>query len=172
MARISPLLGSWRSPRHLPFHGFFGSDLQIEIDGQLKILAGSERLSPSSRNTFPRLLTSTRRLPFFPFRYRVCTSSRCRDWPTMSPAPAIEARITVQRFLRDLAHISDDVRHEPVSRIEAAVRGNSLEFRQLIAMRFDERNIGRSQIVFEDQGSDCGGWRSYGDVHATELGER
>ncbi len=58
------------------------------------------------------------------------------------------ARI-VEHLLRDFADVSDHVRHESVFRIEAPVDHDGVEITQLVAVRFDERQLVRRDVIFQ-----------------------
>ena len=65
-------------------HGLFGGNLQIEVDGQLELLAGLGRRLIQRPTSLPRLFTSARREPFLPIRiWLYCSSTP--DFPTTSP---------------------------------------------------------------------------------------
>ncbi len=55
----------------------------------------------------------------------------------------LELRL-VQHVFADFADVADQVRHESVARIQAAVRHDRVEFRQLVAMRLDELQVRRA----------------------------
>ena len=57
----------------------------------------------------------------------------------------------LQHVFADLADIADDVRHEAVLGIQAAMHGDHLQLRQLGAMRFDEGQLVRRDVVFQEE---------------------
>ena len=114
-------------------------------------LPGMAGLLASTCRTCPRLSTTTCRWPSTPV-------SQSLYWRSMPNLPMIcaglvlgELRI-VQFLLADFAGVADDVRHHAVLRIEPPLRLDEHHFREEIAVRIDERQVGRRQFLLDHDG--------------------
>ena len=55
----------------------------------------------------------------------------------------------VEHIFRDFAHVADQMRHESIARIKTPIGPDRIEFRQFVAMRFDEGLLILSNVFLE-----------------------
>ncbi len=134
----------------LAFQRLFGSDLQIKIDGELELFAGN-RLHVAERAHFLAAAVDQHLA-------RAVLAHQDIVVILLDPRHADDVARVVQLPLRlgqhvfaHLADVADDVRHESVARIQAAVNGDGVELGQLRFVRFDEGQLVGSDVVLEEQ---------------------
>src|SRR5579863_3833791 len=141
-------MGIHRDDRSVfPLQLLFSSNLQIDIDGELEWLS-RDRLGLAETSYFaPMAINQCLTGPVLPHQQRVVLAFDS-GYPN-NITWVIQLKLgLVEHVLGDFAHISDQMSHEAVSRIEAPVRHDRVEFRQLIAMSFDELQLVRRDVLF------------------------
>ena len=132
----------------LAFHGLLGGNLEIDIEGQLKLLSGNGGGFIEASNFAPMAVDQRASRTVLSHQNRVVLPLHARNSNHVAGAIKLELRL-IQHVFGDFAHVADQVRHESVARIQAPVRHDGIQFRQLIAVRVDEGQFVGSDVFFK-----------------------
>ena len=125
-------------------------DFEIEIDGQLELLTRNRRHVAERANFLAA--TIDQHLPRAVLAHQdvvvILLDSRHADY--VARTVQLPLRLC-QHFLAHLPDIADHVRHEPVLGIQPSVNRDDVELRQISAMRFDECQLIRRNVVFQEE---------------------
>jgi hypothetical protein len=128
--------------------GLLGSNLQIDVDGQAQGLARDsgffvellDFLSVAVYEHLPRTVFAHQHLVVLQFDSGLAHNiARVVELPLW----------LVQHLLTHFTDIADQMGHEAIARIQAAVRHDRIQLRQFIAVSFDEGQLIGRDVLFQ-----------------------
>ncbi len=133
------------------FDGFFRRDLQIQIHGQLQLLAGFGGRFVESPDFAPVAVDD--RAPESVLAHQDAVVLLLDSAHTDHVAGVVELELRlVEHVFGDFSDIADQVRHEAVARIQAPVRHDGFKFGKLVLVRLDEGQfVGRDVFLQENR---------------------
>ena len=148
-------LAGARIERHhravLAVHGQLGHGLQIQIDGELQILAGHGRLVLQHLAHLAAIVHHHLALAVHAHQ-RVVVLALDAELADHGPGIVLGELRIVQFLLADFTGVADDVRHHAVLRIEPSLRLNHDQLGKEIAVRIDECQVGGRELFLEHDG--------------------
>ena len=132
------------------FQRLFRRNLQIEVDGKLELLAGHRRHVAQRADFLAAAVDQHLARAVLAHQNIVVILLDARHADDVARVIKLPLRLG-QHVFADLADVADDVRHESVLGIQAAMNRDDVEFRQVGAVRFDERQLVGRDVVFQEQ---------------------
>ena len=129
-------------------HGELGDGLQIQIDGELQILAGRGGLGLEHRAHLPAVVHHHLALAVHA-RQRVVVLPLNAELADGGAGIVFGELRQVQFLLADFTGIADDVRHHAVLRVGPFVILGQQQLGEEVAVRVDEREIGCGDHLLE-----------------------
>jgi hypothetical protein len=135
----------------LPFDRLLRRNLQIEIQGQLELLAGLRRRFVQPADFAPMAIHE--RAPRSVLAHQDVVVLLLDSAHTDHVAGVVEFELRlVEHVFRHFADVADQVRHETVARIQPPVRHDGFKFGKLVLVRLDERQfVGRDVFLQENR---------------------
>ena len=132
-------------------HGLFRGNLQIDVHRQLQrmtrhcrlLVQLSHFLALAVYQHLPRAILTHQQL--------VVLQLDARFSDHVARVVELPLRL-VQHAFADLAHISDQMGHEAVARIQTAMRHDGVQFGQFVAVSLDESQLVRRDVFLEIDG--------------------
>ncbi len=112
-------------------------NLQIDIDRQLELLARNRRGLVQSSHFPAMAVHQGAARSVLAHEHSVVLPLYARHTDHVAGAVKFELRL-VQHILGHFPDVPDQVRHEPVARIQTPVRHDGVQFRQLVAVSIDK----------------------------------
>ncbi len=139
----------------------FRRALQIVVDGQLQVLAGHRVLRPEKAHFAAVAVDDHIARAVLPAQHLVVHLFHAGLAHHIARLVGSVARSGSDLFA-DFAHIADQVRRKSVARIEPPLLFDGLQFRQLVAVGFDESLLIRRDVVLDGNRLIAGGMRDSG----------
>src|SRR5664279_3747290 len=132
------------------FERLFGGDLQIKIDGELELFAGNRGHVAEGAHFLATTVDQHLARAVLAHQNIVVVLLDPRHADDVARVVQLPLRLS-QHVFAHLADVADNVGHESVAGIEAAVNGDGVELGQLRFVRFDKGQLVGSDVVFEEQ---------------------
>ncbi len=132
------------------FQRLFGGNLQVKIDGELELLAGNSLHVAERADFLAAAVDQHLARAVLAHQNIVVVLLDARHAHDVARVIQLPLRLG-QHVFAHLSDVADDMRHESVLRIQAAMDGDDVKLRQVCAVRFDERQFVGRDVVFQEQ---------------------